>query len=336
MSYNQPGPYGQQPGQPGPYGGQPPQGPPPGGGNPYGQGGAPGSPGYGFPQQQPGSPGPPQGSPYGQPQAPGPYGQQPPPPGQYPPPGGYPGGPPPPGSGKNRTPIIVVAVIATLAVIGGGAFFLLGGDDGATGAPSDDGTVYTLALPDSSGEFTRSEDLGGMDLPSDEEQAELGLSDMEGDSGAYANVALSGDIPEPGGIIAMVGGMWGDVPDPEAGVDALFGLATEEANAEDSGIELEGEPSDFSNDDAFLKCQIGRGVEDDPSLGYPVQATICAWADYSTMGVVLLQGTPEFPADFDPNTATEMPEMDAPEPPSLSDAAEITRQFRADSVVEAG
>ncbi|KUJ52143.1 hypothetical protein ACZ90_66835 [Streptomyces albus subsp. albus] len=82
MSYNQPGPYG-QPQQPGPYGQPQPPGPygPQQQPGPYGgQGGAPGQPGYGYPQPgQPGAPGQPgQPNPYAQPQ-PGPYGQPQPP-----------------------------------------------------------------------------------------------------------------------------------------------------------------------------------------------------------------------------------------------------------------
>ncbi|ONK14272.1 hypothetical protein [Streptomyces sp. MP131-18] len=356
MSHNQPGPYGQQPpqgpppGQPGPYGAQPPQGPPPGGG-PYGQGGAPGGPppggGYGFPQQPgqpapphgapgvPGQPGPPPGAPggYGQPQPPGPYGQQPP---QGPPPYGQ--GPPPgggaPGGGKNKTTLVVIAVVAALAVIGGGAFFLLGGDDegGATGAPSDDGTAYTLSLPETSGDFQRAPDQGGMQMPDEQEQAELGLSGMEGDSGTYATFQPE-DIPPPGSVVSIVGGMWGEVPDPEAGVDALFALAAEEASG-DTEMELVDSPSNFSDDQAYVKCQAARGLENDPDLGYRAEASVCVWADYSTMGIVILTPTPDLPADFDPN-ATEMPELSAPEPIGLEESADITKEFRTNSLQEA-
>ncbi|WP_049567864.1 hypothetical protein [Streptomyces sp. SBT349] len=227
----------------------------------------------------------------------------------------------------------MIAVVVALAVIGGGAFFLLSGDESS--GPSDDGTVYTIALPDSSGDFTRAPDQEGMDMPTAEEQAEIGLQNMEGESGMYANFDTNAEMPEPGGTVAIVGGMWGEVPDPEAGVDGLFGLAAEEARAGDSEMELVGEPSDFSDGDAYVKCQTARGTEPDPTFGYVIEAPVCVWADYSTMGVTLFQQMPEFPADFDPN-AEEMPEMSAPEPMSMDEAATITKQFRADSVVEAG
>ncbi|MDT0342761.1 hypothetical protein [Streptomyces litchfieldiae] len=350
MSYNQPGPYGQQPpqgpppGQPGPYGAPPPGAQPPGGGA-YPPAGAPGGPGYGFPQQQPGQPGPPQppGAPYGQPQQPGPYGQQPPPPGQIPgQPAPYGPVPPPPGGQRsgNRTAMIAIAIVGALAVLGGGAFFLLGGDDSS--GPSDDGTVYTLSLPEASGDFTRLPDDGfgsGMDLPDEQEQEAMGLSGMEGETGNYANFDVTDmtAVPPAGSLVTMVAGMYGEVADPEAGVDALFALAEEESLGEDAEADLVGDPSDFSDGDAIIKCQTGRGREEDADLGYVIEAPVCAWADYSTVGLVIFSPMPEYPEGFDPSTG-EMPEggLTAPEPLALEDAAEIARQMRADSVVEAG
>ncbi|UCM88072.1 hypothetical protein [Streptomyces marincola] len=331
MSDNHPGPYGQQPGpppgQPGPYGAQPPQGPPPGGG-PYGPGGVPGGPppggGYGYPQQPGQPPQPPAGA-YGYPQQPG---QQ---------PGGYPGQPPygppqPGGKPKNKTALIAVAVVAGLAVIGGGAFFLLGDDGG--GAPTDDGTSYTLSLPETSGEFQRAPDERGSAMLTEEEQAELGLSGMESETGAYTSFDPESATPPPGGVAAIVGGMWGEIEDPEAGIDAMFALTADQASETTEG-ELIGSPSDFSDDQAYVKCQAARGLGVEAELGYEAEAALCVWTDYSTMGLVVLTPTPELPADFDPN-ADEMPELAAPEPIALDEAAEITKQFRADSVVEAG
>ncbi len=349
MSYNQPGPYGQQPGsQPGPYGAPPPQGPPPGGPNPYGQGGAPGppppgaapgaGPGYGYPQQ-PGQPGQPGG--YGQPQQPGPYGQQQVPPGQFP--GQVPGQPPygqmppPPGTGKKRTPLIVVAIVAALAVVGGGAYFLLN-KDGAGSIAADDGTRYTLSLPDQTGEFHK-HDGGGGEGPTDDELAEAGLQEMESDDAIYRNMTAdaweqSGGVWEPGTITLGVVGLWGEVENPEATVDAMFALATEEAEQEEeTEFEMVDSPSDQTDSDAVLKCQIGRGIEKDPDLGYVPETTLCVWSDYSTVGLVYYAPMPELPEGFDPESE-EVPEFEAPEPISVDDAAEYTRQLRADSVQE--
>ncbi|MEO3754917.1 hypothetical protein [Streptomyces sp. B6B3] len=350
MSYNQPGPYGQQPGnQPGPYGAPPPQGPPPGGPNPYGQGGAPAPPppgaahgagqAYGYPQQ-PGAPGG-----YGQPQQPGPYGQQPMPPGQVPGqmPGQVPGQPPyghlppPSGSGRKRAPLIIVAVVAALAVVGGAAFFLLRDDAGSIAA--DDGTRYTLSLPDETGEFHKY-DGGGGDGPTEDELAEAGLADMESDDGIYRNMPpdaweQSGGVWEPGTVTLGVVGLWGEVENPEATVNAMFALATEEAEQEEeTEFEMVDSPSDHTDSDAVLKCQIGRGTENDPDLGYRPETTLCVWSDYSTVGLVYYAPMPTLPEGFDPESE-ETPELSAPEPVSVDDAAEYTRQLRTDSIQEA-
>ncbi|MGK5530753.1 hypothetical protein [Streptomyces sp. URMC 129] len=326
MSYNQPGPYGQQPpqgppppGQPGPYG-APPQGPPPpppGGPAPYGQGGAPGAPGYGYPQQ-PGQ----QPAPFGQPQAPGPYGQQP-PYGQMP--------PPPPGKKGNRAVVVAIAVVAGLAVVGAGAFFLLGGDEGS--GPSSDDPRYSLSMPDTTGEFTLVP--GQEETFFDEEELEAaGVRDMEQDNAAYMNTDPEAEVPEPGTIVLQAGGAWGEVGDPEAAIDGLFGMLAQSVAEEGDG-ELVGEPTDFTDDGAIVKCQAVRGTEPDADFGYIAEGVVCAWADYSTLGGVVALPMPDFPADFDPNS-TEMPEFEAPQPLSLDQVAEWTVRLRADALVEEG
>ncbi|WP_326599058.1 hypothetical protein [Streptomyces sp. NBC_01803] len=338
MSYNQPGPYGQQPpqgppGQPGPYGAPPPQGPPPppGGPAPYGQGGAPGAPGapgYGYPQQPGQQPGP-----YGQPQAPGPYGQQPPgAPGQFPgqPPYGQ-APPPPPAKGGKRTAIIAIAVVAGLAVIGAGAFFLIGGDEEG-GGPSADDPRYSLAMPDTTGEFTLVP--GAEDEFFTEEDLEAaGVSGMEQDTASYMNTDPDAQVPEPGTIVLQTGGAWGEVRDPEAAVDGLFATVGEGDSGEEFEGELIGEPTDFSDDGAIIKCQTAQGTEPDPDFGYPLEAAICVWGDYSTLGATVILPMPEFPTNFDPNSS-DIPEFTAPAPVSLETAAEYTRQLRLDALVE--
>ncbi|GAB2881424.1 hypothetical protein [Streptomyces mayteni] len=367
--YGQQPPQGPPPGQPGPYG-VPQQGPPAGGPNPYAQPGAPGasgSPGYGYPQTpgqpgqpaQPGPPPPPPGGygqqppqqpPYGQPQQPGPYGQPQQPgafelhsPGQFPgqqPPGQPPYGDPASygqpagggGGGRKRTGLIAVAVVAALAVIGGGVYFLTSGDDAGNGPSSDDGSRFTVSLPDATGDFDRVPGESGLDLPNEEEQAEMGVENMEGESGAYADFDATAEIPDPDGTYLMAGGLWGEVPDPTAVVDGMFGLAASEASAEESEqMELVGSPENFSDDEVVLKCQLVRGTEPEPTLGYVIEAPVCIWADFSTIGLLIYQGMPGLPADFDPNS-DEIPEMTAPETMPLADAAEIARQLRLDAL----
>ncbi|MGW0980714.1 hypothetical protein ACWD33_07725 [Streptomyces xiamenensis] len=346
MSQYQPGPYGQQPpqgqpGQPGPYGAPPPPGPPGGAPNPYAQGGAPGAPsgpGYGYPQQQPGQPGPPpppgaypgqpgqpQGAPYGQPQAPGPYGQQPPQgqPGQYP--GQPPYGqmpPPPSGGGNGKKAGIIVGALAVVAALAVGGVVLLGGDD----EKSETLVGYSLSFPELSGEFVQieSQESSGM---TEEELAQFGLGpDAQGASANYLAGAdptqlESMDPTELSNTVltSMVGvGLWGEIENPEATVDALLAYAAEEATNSEDG-ELVGSPEKVTPsglNGATMKCQYAE-VED-AFIGETVQVPVCVWADNSTMGFAAFQ------KQQGPETAMEMP---------IDEAANATAQLRSDSLV---
>ncbi|MFB7759742.1 hypothetical protein [Streptomyces xiamenensis] len=346
MSQYQPGPYGQQPpqgqpGQPGPYGAPPPPGPPGGAPNPYAQGGAPGAPsgpGYGYPQQQPGQPGPPpppgaypgqpgqpQGAPYGQPQAPGPYGQQPPqgPPGQYPGQPPYGQAPPPPsGGGNGKKAGIIVGALAVVAALAVGGVVLLGGDD----EKSETLVGYSLSFPELSGEFVQieSQESSGM---TEEELAQFGLGpDAQGASANYLAGAdptqlESMDPTELSNTVltSMVGvGLWGEIENPEATVDALLAYAAEEATNSEDG-ELVGSPEKVTPsglNGATMKCQYAE-VED-AFIGETVQVPVCVWADNSTMGFAAFQ------KQQGPETAMEMP---------IDEAANATAQLRSDSLV---
>ncbi|MBB0229568.1 hypothetical protein [Streptomyces calidiresistens] len=338
MSHQQPGPYGQQgpqPGQPGPYG-TPPPGQPPAGGNPYAQPQPGAQPGYGYPQQQPpGQPGygypPPGGQPgqpgYGYPQQPGQpgygYPQQ---PGAPVPPGGQAGR-----SGKGRNVGITVAVVAALAVVGGGLYAVLSGGDNALG--SDDGTRYDLTLPQQTGDFELMEEDNSI-LLSEQELEEAGLTDMEGVGGSYIEPDPDAPIPDWGRVGLGFAGMWGEVENPQQTVDLLF-LQFAQSISEEEGqeIELVGTAESFTYEEAALKCQIARGTEEDPDLGYTMEITVCAWADYSTVGLTYYLPFPELPADVDP-LAEEMPEVRAPETIPTGEAADHTRQLREDALVE--
>ncbi|GAA3866489.1 hypothetical protein [Streptomyces sedi] len=355
MSHNQPGPYGQQPppgqqpGQPGPYGAPPPQGAPGGGPNPYAQGGAPGAPqgpGYGYPQQPGGAPG--QPGPYGQPQPPGapgqpgPYGQQP-PPGQYPgqpgapgqPPGPYGQPQPPSGGGGNKTLLIVIASIVALAVVGGGAFFLLGGDDddeggggGGGNAGGDPDASYMLEFPQTTGEYTAVQPPTGTDDFTEEELAQIGLTDAEVSTATY----LAGMTPEEAASLMdpselgstevttlFTVGMWGTVEDPAGTVDAFLAYGAEEASGSGGEVNLLGEPEEVNPDGldgAVMKCQ--QAESQDAFTGEMVQVPLCVWADYSTAGFITMQRQSG-------QGSTEVP---------LEEAGEHAAQLRSDSLVE--
>ena len=289
MSYNQPppGPYGQQPPQqPNPYG-QPPQ--QPGYGYPPQQ---PQQPGYGYPQQPPGGV-PPQGPPpggqpqYGYPQQPGqpnPYGQP-----------GMPGPPvPPQGGGKGKTIGLVVGALVVVGAIIGGFFLFSGGDDDGGGDVADDGKKYKLDAPATL--LTEYKRMGGggdassSDNFTPEKQKTIGIANGKSVKGNYSNVELSGDTTEAEAANAktiMLMGAYGDVADPEKSVDAFFTFMQQEA-ASDEDAELVGSPEKQSPEgfeNGVMKCQYMKAKQPEP--GEPGQVPMCAWADKSTVAMVV-------------------------------------------------
>ncbi|GAB2807205.1 hypothetical protein [Streptomyces daliensis] len=323
MSYQQPGPYGQQPPQqPGPYGQpQQPQGAP----NPYGgQGGAPQQPGYGYPQQpgQPGQPGqPPYGYPQQQgypqqgfPQQPGPYGQP-----------GQPGMPMPPQGGKSGAGktigIVVGALVVVGAVIGGFVFFSGGG----SGSVADDGKKYKLTAPQTvATEYTKSasgaDDMTSEDVAAFEKYGVKGAKDVQGsyESGSGSTAKK-----------LNFSGVYGEVEDPEAVVDSAFDkLATEAEEDPDTGgggkAELVGEPESVEPaglDDAVMKCQnVKFSSPSGDTSGVPgFTIPVCMWGDHSTIGWVMVA---------DPAAALTGKSM------SIDDGAATTTKVRADARVE--
>ncbi|MEU7601004.1 hypothetical protein AB0B78_17695 [Streptomyces sp. NPDC040724] len=274
MSYNQPGPYGQQPQQPGPYGqpqqpgpyGQQPP-PPPG---PYGQP-AP-QPGYGYPQQ-PGVP--PQG-----------YPQQPPPPAY-----GYPqqqapyGGQPPK---KSKAGVIIGVVVAVAVVAGAGWYFTQGG--GASSDIAADTKGYKLVAPESVDDFKKDPKHKESALtPGEKKEVEgVGMKNPSKVNMGYQ----AGDPSNPlAGKILNFTGFYGELADPEKAVDAYFALAKLEAAKEESKmtVDLVGSPKTMSPagfKGAVMKCQEAKFTSKDPAYKGPKEFTlpICIWGDYSTLG----------------------------------------------------
>ncbi|GAA1175191.1 hypothetical protein GCM10009654_35470 [Streptomyces hebeiensis] len=293
MSYNQPGPYGgQPPQQPGPYG-QPPQGPPqPGYGYPQQppQGVPPQGPGYGYPQQAP------QG-PYGQPPQ-APYGQQPPqgPYGQQPPYGGAPYPPPQGGEPKKKTGLVIGASVVALAVIAGGAYFLVGGGGGSSVA--DDGP-HKLTTPATvlGGTFKKAEDGGSSTFSDDDlkDAAEWGVKNPKDVSASYESGSKDNPMAQKQ---LSFGGVYGEIDDPEATVDAMFAYMKKSA-AEDKDSETEGEfvgePEAFEPEGlegAVLKCQDVKLTNKEAGSGAaagPKEFTMpmCIWGDRSTLSLVM-------------------------------------------------
>ncbi|GAA0283189.1 hypothetical protein GCM10010302_21360 [Streptomyces polychromogenes] len=284
MSYNQPGPYGQQPQQPGPYGQQPP--------NPYGQP-AP-QPGYGYPQQAPPpaypQPTPPPPPPPAFPQQGG-YPQQPPQPAygyQQPPQQGY--MPPPTPPKKSKAGPIIAAVVA-VAVIGGAGWWFLGG--GAGGSVSDATKGYKLVAPESVGEFQKN--------PSYKESPITDKDKQEAEAAGIKNPTkvgmsyLAGDPKTPlTNKNLNFSGFYGEIADPEKTVDGYFAMAklnlskaNDKLTADLIGSPKEITPSGFKG--AVLKCQELKYTSKDPKATGGIKefsAPICIWGDYSTLGVV--------------------------------------------------
>ncbi|MEU3466775.1 hypothetical protein ABZ716_02515 [Streptomyces sp. NPDC006687] len=303
MSYNQPGPYGQQPQQPGPYGQQPP--PPPG---PYGQP-AP-QPGYGYPQQAP------------------------PPPPAYPQQGGYPPQPPQPAYGYQQPPQQgympppqppkkskagpVIAVIAVLAIAGGAGWWFLGG--GAGGTVSDATKGYKLVAPESVGEFQKN--------PNYKEQPISDKDKKEAEAAGIKNptqVGMSYQSGDPKNPLTTKGltfsGLYGELADPEKSVDAYFALF--KANAaqknDKATIELIGSPKSITPagfKGAVLKCQEIKSIPKDPSTTKGIKefaAPLCIWGDYSTLAVVtasdaasIMAGKPGYTLEQDADLAAKL------------------------------
>ncbi|WP_327385412.1 hypothetical protein [Streptomyces sp. NBC_01207] len=276
MSYNQPGPYGQQPQQPGPYGQQPPPPPGPYGQpapqpNPYGQPAAP-QPGYGYPQQ-PGVP--PQGYPqqpptpaYGHPQQQAPYGGQPP--------------------KKSKAGVIIGAVVAVALIAGGGWYFLGGGGGGNISA---DTKGYKLVAPESVDDFKK--DAAYKEKPftdEDKKQAEAAGVKNPGRAG------MTYTAGDPKNALTVKGlnfqGLYGEIADPEKAVDGYFAMAKLNAAKDGkSDVQLLGSPKEIKPagfKGAVMKCQEAKFIIKDTSTKGPKEFTlpICIWGDYSTLSMV--------------------------------------------------
>ncbi|MFQ6199697.1 hypothetical protein [Streptomyces sp. NPDC000405] len=281
MSYPQPGPYGQQP--------------PP---NPYGQGGAPGQPGYGYPQQPPAPygapppPPPPPGTPYGappqqagwgQPQAPQPqgWGQQ---PGM---PGGYP--PQPRGGGAGKAIGITVGVLVVVGAIVGGVLFLNGG-----GGSGGDVKPYKMEMPESllDGKFVKGASAPGAsnkeseDITDDKVAKEMGISNGTGVKASYTS---------PEKQMLSVVGAYGELTDPNKTVDAMIAKMDEGAKQNEAAMQGKGaqvetitpwtefSPSGF--DGAVMKCETKKSSFSMGTMSSAAEVSVCIWGDSSAVGI---------------------------------------------------
>ncbi|MFH8485713.1 hypothetical protein [Streptomyces longisporoflavus] len=253
MSYNQPGPYGNQ--QP-PYGA--PQQPP-----------AP-QPGYGYPQQ------PPQG-PYGQ-QPQGPYGQVPP--------------PPPQGGGGKKAGIVVGAVVA-IAAIGAGVWWFTAGKDGGSVADDGKTYKLTAPAVVLGGEYKKDDSgAGGSGMSSSDlkELEQQGVGNPEDAHGAYNSGSgatmkslnfsgVYGEIDDPEKVVDAMFAEMKKKSKEEPGSVTLIGSPEEFT------------PDGFDN--GVMKCQKAEfrlGAPDDAEQeeGIPntFQTPMCIWGDHSTVASV--------------------------------------------------
>ncbi|MFK0197946.1 hypothetical protein [Streptomyces lavendulae] len=290
MSYNQPGPYGQQPQQPGPYGQQPP--PPPG---PYGQP-AP-QPGYGYPQQTPPPPGYPQQSPPPPPAFPqqGGYQQTPQPPQpaygyqQQPPQQGY---MPPPQPPKKSKAGPVIAVVLVVAVIGGAGWWFLGGGSG--GSVSDATKGYKLTFPAAVDSYQKAPETAGAPSPDAPLTGDKKIkAEALGVQNAHSANAKYQVGTDPKGKSLSASGLWGDIADPAKAIDSYYaGLSQNNSETEKIGLKYEvvGTPKEFSPagfKGAVMKCANIKLINLKPSATgkepKEIQVPSCAWGDHSTL-----------------------------------------------------
>ncbi|WP_190020729.1 hypothetical protein [Streptomyces hiroshimensis] len=267
MSYNQPGPYGQQP----------PQQP-----GPYAQGAPAGQPGYGYPPPPP----PPPGTPYGAPQQPQqPWGapQQPQPgyPGQYPPPV------PPQSGGKGKAIGITIGAVAVVGALIAGAMYFMGGGDGEV-------KPYTIVMPDKllDGKYTKAsvsspgaKQTDTKDLTDDKGAKELGITNGTGVSGAYTSAEK---------MSLSVTGVYGELSDPSKTVDAMIAKMEENQKKNEGTMQgykietvtpwTEFSPSGF--DGAVMKCRLQKATFTAGAMSSSSEASSCLWSDSSAMGIV--------------------------------------------------
>lgn len=274
MSYNQPGPYGQQPQQPGPYGGPQP--------GPYGQQPQPPQPGYGYPQQPPQGV-PPQGYPQ-QPQQPG-YGYQ------------QPGMPTQPMYGTQQPPKkskagVVIAVVVAVAVIGGGGWYFMNG--GAGGSVSANTKGYKLSYPAAVDSYQKAPDASGApaaDTPvTGEGKTKAEALGVQNAHNATAKYQIGTDKK---GKQLAANGLWGEIADPEKAVDGYYaGIGQNNKETEKLGFkyELVGTPKEFTPagfKGAVMKCANIKMISTKPSTTgkgpKDVEIPSCAWGDHSTL-----------------------------------------------------
>jgi hypothetical protein len=206
--------------------------------------------------------------------------------------------PPAPGGGKKKTGIIIGAV-AAVAAIGVGVFFVIGGGGGAGGV-EDDGP-HTLTTPATAlSEYKRISKDGasaGDDSALDLENS--GVKNGKSVLGIYSTADASKyDPDDPSSAARMAtakgityAGVYGEVSDPEAALDAFFAnfkKSTEEKSSDNSTsggrAQLIGEPEEAELDGAVMKCQAAKGP--DPLTKKEKTDWFCAWADYSTIAMV--------------------------------------------------
>lgn len=308
MSYNQPGPYGQQPPQPGPYGQQPQQ---PG---PYGQQPPAPQPGYGYPQQAPqgapqqGYPGQP---PYGGPQQQGPYGQVP---------------PTPPGGGGGKKAGIIIGAVVAVALIAGGVWFFTSdsGGGGGGGSVADDGKTYELTTPATLlGEYKKKQDA-----PSSGNLRDLEKWGVQSPKEVGAQYSVEDKSNPMAQKLIQLNGAYGEIEDPEALLDNAFASMEKEASNSTGGGKLVGDAQDMSPagfEDGAMKCQeteinLGAAAAAGAGSAKPVKLPICMWSDHSTFALVIAQ---------------DAKGMLSGQSVSLEDAAATTSKVRDEVRVEA-
>lgn len=185
----------------------------------------------------------------------------------------------------------MASAVVALAVIAGGVYFLTAGGGGSDVA--DDGPHKLITPETVLTEYKKDSSSSGGSSSDDDflkDAAKMGIKNPKEVEAAYK----SGSEENPlAAKMITFGGIYGDIEDPEAAIDAAFADMKESSEKEkDDDAELVGSPQAYEPKElegAVLKCQQIKTKPGSSNSGAPKELTmsVCMWADHSTLGFVM-------------------------------------------------
>jgi hypothetical protein len=212
--------------------------------------------------------------------------------------------PQPPQPKRKDALIGVLAGVVALAVVGGlTAWYVLGG--------SGEMEPYTVVMPQSilNGAYDKKAGAGTaptISLTQPSKATEIGVKNAASASATFSNDAHVGSDE----VVSMgVIGIYGDVTQPEAAVDAVYANihASQEKTAKSSGLDVQQvEPVQITGmhnvagfDGAIMKCET-LTIQPKSSVYLDKQTYVsrCVWGDPSAVGIVQAEGKGFQPLDM--------------------------------------